>query len=112
MGWTQKQYERNTDPDCNHRASRISDYYHGYLHVHCFENPKHQIYWWDLGLDGSREIMDWCDDNCKDKFRFDGLRVIKNQEGQWENNEIGGGDYYFVAFKNREDAIMFTLRWS
>jgi hypothetical protein len=114
MGWTQKQYEYHTDPDRNIRASRVQDYFQGYTHVHCFENRKHQIYYWDLGYDGSREIMEWCEDNCKDKFRFDCLRVINcpATAWQWEINEIGGGDYYFTAFKNQEDAIMFTLRWS
>lgn len=109
---TWEQYHRRYDPDYNIRATRIKDYYHGYPYQHCFENRQHQIYWWDLGIDGSKEIVDWCEENCEDKFRFDCLRVIKNYWGKWEVNEISGGDYCFVAFKNKQDFLMFMLRWS
>ena len=109
---TRKQYERVYDPDYNPRATRIKDYYHGYPYVYCFENHRHQMYYWDLGYDGSIDIVDWCEENCQDKFRFDGLRVIKDYSGAWSVNEIGGGDYYFAGFKNAQDFFMFKLRWA
>lgn len=111
---TRAQYERWYDPDYNQRASRIDDYYHGYPHWTVFENHNHQIYYWDMAYDGSSEIVDWCNENLSDKFRFDGLRVIRPCPGtawHWETNEIGGGDYIFFACKNPEDMIMFKLRW-
>lgn len=109
---TQAQYDRYYDPDYNIRATRVKDYFHGYPYLHCFENRTHQIYWWDMAYDGSREIVEWCEENCQDKFRFDALRVIKDYWGEWTVNEIGGGDYYFVGFKDKLDAFNFKLRWA
>jgi hypothetical protein len=107
-----KQYERRYDPDIHYRATEIKQFYHGYPYIHCFENRAHQIYWWDLGLDGSKEIVEWAEANLEGKFRFDGHRCIKNYWGEWEINEIGGGDYYFVAFKSDLDMFNFKLRWA
>ena len=109
---TQAQYDRYYDPDYNIRATRVKDYFHGYSHLHCFENRTHQIYWWDMAYDGSREIVEWCEEHCQGKFRFDALRVIKDYWGEWTVNEIGGGDYYFVGFKDELDAFNFKLRWA
>lgn len=108
------EYGRRYDPDVSFRSSRVSDFYYGYPYVHCFENRDHQIYWWDLAYDGSQEIVEWCEEQCKDKFRFDGLRVIKvpATAWQWEMNELGGGDYYFAAFKNEKDFFSFMLKWA
>jgi YHS domain-containing protein len=107
------QYERRYDPDYNIRASRVKDYYHGYKHVHCITDRDHTIYFWDLGWDGLTAIHNWCKENCKDKFRIDPLRVIKDSyTDEWEINEIGGGDYYFIAFKDEQDMMWFTLRWA
>ena len=105
-------YLRMTDPDISWRASRIVDFYHGYPYVYCIENRNHLAYYWDLGLDGSWRLHQWCEKNCKDKFRFDGHRVLKNYWGEWEVNEIGGGDYMFAAFKNERDFNWFMLKWS
>ena len=109
-----KQYHYRYDPDIDRRCSRIRDFYKGYPYWYMFENHRHQIYWWDLGYDGSKEIMEWCEQNCKDKFRFDGHRVMNAPATgyEWEMNELGGGDYYFAAFKNERDFNWFLLRWS
>lgn len=111
---TWKQYHRQYDTDISPRSTRIKDFYCGYPYWYIFENREHQIYWWDMAYDGSADIITWCEDNCRDKFRFDCFRVIKypSTAGQWEMNEIGGGDYYFAAFKDERDFLMFTLRWA
>jgi hypothetical protein len=31
---------------------------------------------------------------------------------EWEINELGGGDYIFVAFKEQRDYTWFILRWN
>jgi hypothetical protein len=31
---------------------------------------------------------------------------------EWEFNDLGGGDYIFVAFNNEKDYMMFLLRWA
>lgn len=107
------QYERKYDPDYNIRASRVKDYYHGYPYVHCVTDHDHTIYFWDLGWDGHYVIHNWCKENLKDKFRIDPLRVSKDRyTNEWEvKNEIGGGDYYFIAFKEESDMMWFKLRW-
>lgn len=98
-------------------ADRVQDYYCGYPHVHCFTAANHHAYrlLWDYGPGGYRygyhDMIDWCEENCEQKFRFDHLRVIQNFYGQWEINEIAGGDYVFAAFKSREDLALFLLRW-
>ena len=114
---TREQYERRYDPDYNIRATRISDYYHGYEFVHCIVPRDHYAYkiLWDYGPGGYREgnhdILDWCRENCEGKWRADYLRVMQNYWGEWEVNEIGGGDYLFWAFQNEMDFMNFCLRW-
>lgn len=105
-------YHRMTDTDINWRASRVKDFYHGYPYVYCIENHKHFAYFWEIHTDGMWVMSNWCDENCKDKYRFDFHRVIKNYWNDWEVNEIGGGDYIFAAFKNERDFTMFALKWS
>jgi len=66
-----------------------------------------------LGYDGHYVINKWCKENLKDKFRFDYLRVFQDSYTQeWHINEIGGGDYSFIACKDRLDMAAFKLRWA
>jgi hypothetical protein len=107
-----EQYDRLYDPDFNMKASKIKDHYYGYPYVHCITDRDHTIYFWDLGWDGWKVIHTWCKEHCKDKFRIDFLRVIKDSyTDEWEINEIGGSDYIFIAFKDEIDMIWFKLRW-
>ncbi len=111
---TWKEYHKYNDPDVDRIASRIRYFYRGYPYMYCFENHNHDIYNWDLAYDGTYIVIDWCEKNCKDKFRLDGHRAIKcpATTNEWEINEIGGGDYYFAAFKNNRDYTLFLLRWT
>jgi hypothetical protein len=107
------QYNHRYDPDINWRATRVNDFYHGYPYVHCFENHRHEVYHWDVHLDGIYVLSQWCEDNCKGKFRFDFHRAM-NAPGtawEWHINELGGGDYIFAAFKDPEDFFIFRLKW-
>lgn len=114
---TWKEYYHRYDPDCEIRASRVENYYHGYQYHYCFDNKKHFAYQalYDYGPGGYREgyhdIIDWCDQNIVGKFRFDFLRVSK-YNGTWELDELGGGDYIFAAFKDEKDYTYFLLRWT
>ena len=114
---TRQEYNRLYDPDYNIRATRIADYYHGYPYVYCFEDGHHFAYAHiaDYGPGGIRwgfhDINDWCSENLSDKFRIDAHRVIKSFGGEWEINDIGGGDYIFIAFKSETDYLHFRLRW-
>lgn len=115
---TRAQYDYRFDPDYNNRASRVKDYYHGYEFVYCIEPDGHYAYkvLFDFGPGGYRtgenDIWDWCIEHCEGKWRADYLRVLKNYWGEWEINEIGGGDYLFWAFQNEMDYMNFLLRWS
>jgi hypothetical protein len=31
---------------------------------------------------------------------------------EWHINELGGGDYIFIAFKDEVDFMMFMLKWA
>jgi hypothetical protein len=111
---TWKQYHYRNDPDVFYPATRIKDYYRGYPYVYCIENRDHEVYYWDLGLDGTFTVSKWCEENCKGKFRLDFHRAM-NTPGtayQWEINELGGGDYIFVAFKDPKDYTWFLIKWS
>ena len=108
---TWAQYNHRYDPDINWCSTRVNDFYHGYPYVYCFENHRHEVYHWDVHLDGIYVLSQWCEDNCKAKFRFDFNRVIR-YHNQWHINELGGGDYIFVAFKDERDFNWFLMRWS
>ena len=113
-------YRRWNDPDTLCRATRVKDFYHGYKYVHCFEDRNHYAYelLYDYGPGGIKygddEIVEWLDKNAKFTSRIDMHRVIKcpATADQWEFNDLGGGDYIFVAFKEEKDYMMFLLRWS
>lgn len=109
-----KEYNYRFDPDIFKPATRIKDYYHGYPYFYCFENQKHDVYYWDVAFDGIYVLSQWIDANCKGKYRFDFHRVMKEPATayEWEINELGGSDFIFVAFKEERDYNWFVLRWS
>jgi hypothetical protein len=117
---TWEQYNYLFDPDREVRCARVKDYYRGYPYWHVFDNRKHYCYdlLYDLGPGGYRmgyhDVMAWCDAKCQGKHRFDFMRVIKcpATANQWEQNELGGEDYIFAAFKNERDYLWFLMRWS
>ena len=116
---TWEQYHRNYDPDVWRACSRIKEFYHGYPYVHCVERGNHFAYelLYDYGPGGLKygynDILDWCKENCKNKYRADVHRVMWHQwMKEWETNEIGGSDYIFFAFKDKHDYVNFLLRWA
>lgn len=112
MGWTEEAYQKQTDPDYNHRATRIKDSYHGYPYITFFESSRGDPWTrYPTWIEGYDAIQAWCKENCKDKWRTDIRRVIKDYWEEWIENDIGGGDVLFFAFKDQEDAFMFKLKW-
>ncbi len=108
-----EQYNYRFDPDRNERAYRVKDYYCGYPYWTMFLDHSHQVYYWDLGVDGIYIVSEWCKQNLSSKFRFDFLRVMNEPStaNEWEINELGGRDYIFFACQDERDFLMFNLRW-
>ena len=121
MGWTEEAYQKQTDPDCNLRADRVADFYHGYNHIYAFTTTRVAPFTdYPTWMDAYNIIQKWCWENCQDKFRDDILRATKQtglglngeEYPEWFVNEIGGGDVLFFAFKSSKDYTLFCLRWS
>jgi hypothetical protein len=58
-----------------------------------------------------KEMLEWCNANCRSKYRNHWERVIVDHAGQYLPNGIGGTDELFFGFKDERDYILFTLRW-
>lgn len=107
-----EEYNYVYDPDIRKNAIMVYNYYHGYPYIYQFTDYKHQVYEWDFAANGQQVLQNWCKAHCKDKFRFDFLRVYKNRNEEYEISGLGNNDYIYVAFKNEKDYMLFLLRWS
>ena len=100
-------YEYIYDPRIMWGASLVRDFYHGYAQVVRVDNVC-------LDLRSHRQrradIAAWCRENCQGHVRADMLRA-SHIHGEWQLDELGGGDYYFVAFERDDDHTLFALRW-
>lgn len=107
-------YLRVNDPDYNPAGRTVKDQLHGYPYIavvpFCHLVTTFQPLWGPI--ENSDHIREWCDKNCRKKYRWHWERVIIDHEGQYLPNGIGGTDELFFAFKDERDYIMFTLRWS
>jgi hypothetical protein len=110
--WTH--YFRANDPDYFAAGRTVRDQLQGYPHIAV-------VPYWTLAyrfdplfgpIEHCEEMIEWCEKNCRGKYRNHWERVIMDHEGQYLPNGIGGTDELFFAFKDERDYIMFTLRWS
>ena len=107
-------YLRYNDPDYYAPGRTVRDQLHGYPYVavvpfHHLETVFEPL--WGP-VDHANHIKEWCDKNCRKKYRWHWERVIQDHAGQYLPNGIGGTDELFFGFKDERDYIMFTLRWS
>ena len=110
-GWTEEQYQKYEDPDYSDRPNKIKDCYHGYPYIHVYTTSRGDPWTrYESWIETFKAMEAWCKETCKDKWRTDILRVI-DVNGEWEQNEIGGGDALFFAFKDLEDSFLFKLKW-
>lgn len=116
---TWKQYHRWYDPDCNMYATKIKDFYKGYLYIHVIDDRSHYCYTviGEYGpggtLYGYDTILKWCEENLSHKIRADYIRGYKDDvDGEWNISELGGTDRIFFAFADSKDYTKFLLRWS
>lgn len=116
---TWREYERRYDKDIGPMARWAHTYYHGYPHIFplnpeglrgCMRKTRPRGF--HPYHDQCEQMMAWCEQNCTGKWRNDWHRGWWDLQGNYELNEIGGGDIMFFAFKEESDYVWFTLVWS
>jgi hypothetical protein len=107
---TLEQYNLRYDPRIDYAASIVTNFYHGYPFVYCFQDHRHDVYDWNIAETGINVIEDWCRNNFCSQYRMDFHRVIF-VNGQANICELGGSDYIFFACSNATDYSHFLLRW-
>lgn len=110
---TWESYFRWTDPDYIPWGSTVRAQLHGYEYVCKVDYTKLPTRFNPLfgPIQHCEEMLEWCESNCRRKYRNHWERVIQDHNGQYLPNGISGTDELFFAFKDERDYIMFTLRW-
>lgn len=112
---TWREYERRYDKDIGPVARWAHTFYHGYPYIFPLD-PQGLRDYGMLGVMPYHDLVDqmveWCEKNCKGKWRNDWHRGFWDHQGNYEFNGIGGGDIMFFAFKEESDYVWFTLVWS
>jgi hypothetical protein len=102
------------DLDYNPAGRTVKDQLHGYPYIALvpylaletrFE-PMHGP------VEHCGHIIEWCNKNCRRKFRCHWERVVQDHNGQYLPNGISGYDELFFGFKDYEDYITFKMQWS
>lgn len=108
---TWREYERRYDPDVGYLARCAHTFYHGYPHI--YHVTDYSISWKMATMSFSKidDMVMWCEQNCRGKWRNDWHRGFWDHNGNYEFNGIGGSDIMFFAFKEESDYIWFTLKW-
>lgn len=111
---TWKEYERRYDPDIGPFARWAHTFYHGYPHI--YHATDYSVSWKmarsaAMSFPKIDDMVAWCEQNCRGKWRTDWHRGFWDQNGNYEFNEIGGGDIMFFAFKEESDYVWFKLTW-
>jgi hypothetical protein len=113
-GWTDwRGYLRWNDPDFMPWGPTVKDQLFGYLYIHKVNYQSLPVRFDPLfgPIEHCTEMVEWCDKNCRGKYRNHWERVVLDHEGQYLPNGIGGTDELFFGFKDERDYLMFTLRW-
>lgn len=90
-------YIKYTDSDIHLSSTTIDGFYHGYRFIIV---PNHSCPY--------DPIFEWCEVNCKDKWRHDWHKV----DDSFNIDDFFGGDLKFFAFKSYTDYIWFKLTWN
>lgn len=113
-----KSFLRYNDPDFNIQGQTVEQMFFGYKNF-VRVDPKY-IHWTykDDGIQGvyyapvDFEIIEnWCEQNCKNKFRWQFVRSMNYKNVKIINDMFGEDDLYF-GFKDEKDCLLFLLRWS
>lgn len=111
---TWREYERRHDSDVGYMTRWAHTYYHGYPYIFSV-NPDGKRY----SMYGNvhpyivevEQMLEWCEQNCRGKWRNDWQRGFWDLQGNFELNGLGGSDIMFFAFKDEQDYMWFKLRW-
>lgn len=110
---TWQDYERRFDPDIGQLARWAHTFYHGYPYL--YQCPNYNLVWRSSSVAATfthlQKMTEWCETNCRGKWRNDWLRGFWDSHGNYEFNEIGGSDTMFFAFKEESDYMWFRLVW-
>lgn len=120
MGWTEAAYQRRTDPKVAYRAQTVNSFYHGYAHIHIYDDSKGGPFLSRNWVEVYQEMNEWCSANLTGAWRDDIHRVYEQNgidvDGDIHRelfiNDIGSQDVLVYAFDNDRDYFLFTLRWS
>lgn len=101
------------DADYNPAGYTVRDQLHGYPYIALVPYNRIQTEFEPLfgPIRHGNHIKEWCDKNCRGKYRWHWERVIVDHAGQYLPNGIGGTDELFFAFKDERDYLMFVLKW-
>ena len=96
------------NPGIDPRATSVTEYFRGYKYVVTLP-------WRNESPDVMQEnIYCWLAENNITEFAQNILRVSTGYSADdtaYVIDDIFGGDFWFWAFKNESDAILFALRW-
>ena len=112
---TWEQYLRITDPDYDARAQTVKSQFVGYPYLAHVNYTRVPVQFDPMfgDIPDCKEILDWCETNCRHKYRNEWERVIQDHfTGEYMPNGIGGTDELFFGFKDERDYLLFTLKWS
>lgn len=110
---TWQQYFRANDPDYDIRGRTVTEQFKGYPYVVRVDYAKLSTRFDPLfgPIEHCEEIIEWCKQNCRGKYRNEWERVVMDHAGQYLPNGIGDSDELFFGFKDERDYLMFVLRW-
>jgi len=103
---TWEQFNRKFDPDFNSDSDTIAGLFRGYHSFYLVDTH----YVADLfgPMPSSKHIAEWCAENCVGKYRIQELESWGfNDHSKWSKRP--GEIELYVAFKEREDAINYSL---
>ena len=114
-----EEYHHVYDTDMNKEFLDINARYHGYGYTASVlarlkDSVFHGI---DVDNDQYDQLHAWCTDNCVGKFRID-LAVLKRDKttimsaSTYVNRLSGAMEYFVVAFKDRNDHMLFEMVWT
>jgi hypothetical protein len=101
-----EEYYRKYDSDFDENSKTIEGLFHGYHSFHSVETH----YVGDLfgPMPSQAKIKKWCEENCTGKYRIQELETWTFDDHKKYGKNVGTVEL-FVAFKNKDDAIAYTL---